>query len=97
MARKVAAFPSSPQQFVVVVALTDGLGPGKLKVVIRSMESSEQIDVVQGEVVFPNRLMEVRMLFRVDECRFPAAGSYEAVLTVDGEWIAHRSFRVVQK
>ena len=77
--------------------LTDAVGPGSLKAVIRSVEHNEQVDVVRGDLVFPSRLMEVRMLFRVGDCCFPAAGKYEAVLTVDGEWVAHRRLRVYQR
>jgi hypothetical protein len=49
---------------------------------------------VAQPVSFPNRLTEVRVLFRVNRCAFPAPGVYQVALYVDGDWVAHRLLSV---
>jgi hypothetical protein len=46
-------------------------------------------------VSFPNRLAEVRVLFRVNRCVFPSPGVYQLALFVDGDWVAHRLLSVL--
>jgi hypothetical protein len=91
---KVTTFPSVPRPFCVVSVLTDGVGDGTIRLTITREETAAVIYDVRHSAHFPNRLSEMRALFRVNDCSFPAAGLYYATLSVDGEWVAQKRFQV---
>ena len=90
----VEEFPSPPQRFAVYAALTDGLGDATINLVVTHLDTDEVINTYRASVHFPDRLFEVRVLFRLSECSFPAPGRYQFSLLIDGEWIAHRQLEV---
>ena len=87
-------FPSTPRPFCVFAALTDGLGEGNLELTITHLRSDEEILRLQRPIRFPNRFMDLQVLFRLNECSFPEEGTYLFTLSVDEENIAHRRLRV---
>ena len=91
--RHVERFPSPPQQFGVYAVLTSGLGDATIELVINRLDTDEEIYVRRFPWHFSDRLMEVRILYRIKYCSFPKAGVYQATLLVDGDWIAHRRFQ----
>lgn len=88
---KVAMFPSEQQRFAVFAALTDGLGDIELKLAIQRLATLEETYHVSRSLRFIDRLQEVRFLFRVTNCSFPADGPYDVILFADGTELArHR-------
>ncbi len=51
-------FPSPPQKFVVFTVLTDGFGEGTIDLVVRSLETNEEIYANRLVVKFANKLSE---------------------------------------
>lgn len=88
-----ATFPFI-RPFCVYAAYTGGQGEAEVELNITHLESDEGVYSLQRRVRFPDRLAEVRILFRVFECEFPDAGSYLFTLLIDGEWTAHRRIHV---
>lgn len=93
---KAREFPLHRRPFCIFATLTDGLGDGVVELTITEMEAEEEIYRLERSVHFPDRLSEVSLLFRVEECVFPSPGLYTATMLVDGDWLAHRQFRVSQ-
>jgi hypothetical protein len=93
----VEKFPSPPQRFTAFAVPTDGLGDGTIDFVITNVETDEEVYARQITVRFPDRLAEIRLLLRITRCSFPAPGTYEVVLSVDGDWIAQRRVKVSAK
>jgi hypothetical protein len=91
---EVERFPSPPQQFALAAWLTDGQGDGRLELVIKRLETDEEIYAARRPLHLPNQLAEVRVTLHIRDCVFPAPGQYEAVLQADGVWIARRKFSV---
>ena len=90
--RRVTGFPSEPFPFIVLAWLTDGMGQGRLEVVIQQL-ASDELDVVHQTSVpcqFTNPRAEVRLTFWIRDCVFPMAGGYVVNLLVDGELLAQK-------
>jgi hypothetical protein len=90
----IGPFPSVSPPFCVVCVLVDGEGTGTIEIAILQESTTDPIYEVQYSARFPDRLREMRALFRVKGCRFPAAGLYLATISVDGEWVAQKRFQV---
>ncbi len=93
----VGEFPSPPQRFAVYTVLTEGEGAGTIDLVVTQLETSEKVFEGSLPVRFSDRLTELRILFRVTTCIFPEPGTYQITLLLDGEWLAQRSLRVVER
>lgn len=91
------SFPSPPVRFALATVLTGGQGDGTLDLVITHLETDEETSSVRRQLRFPDRLAEVRVVFHVRDCSFPAPGQYEAILLVDGDWITRRKFSVAER
>jgi hypothetical protein len=96
----VEQFPSDAQRFSVLCILSDAQGDGHGKLAVYQLDDhwlrQEEIYVTEHTIRFPNRFAVVNFNLRVRTIRFPAAGSYEFVLFVDADEIAHRRIRVYQ-
>jgi hypothetical protein len=90
-------FPSPPQRFVLYIVLTGGLGRGIIDLVIRHVETDEENYTNRLQVDFPDRVGEVRVLFRINRCSFPRPGEYQLTFMLDGEWLAHRRLQVAER
>ncbi len=90
----VAAIPTAPRPFAVVAYLANGSGRYPFAVRVTRLDTMDVIYSVGADLVFPNRLEEVRFVFRVERCVFPGAGAFEASLWVGGELLAQTPFRV---
>jgi hypothetical protein len=58
------------------------------------MTTDEETYAVWRQVHFPDRLREMWVVFRIDQCSFPSPGWYEAAILVDGESVASHRFLV---
>lgn len=94
---RVDSFPTPPQRFTVHVVLTEGLGMGIIDLVVSSLETNREVHQTRVPIRFPDRLMEIRLLFNVTNCVFPAPGAYQVMLALDGECLALRRIQVVAK
>jgi hypothetical protein len=90
-------FPSPPEKFALAAVLTGGQGEATLDLVINRLDTDEETYSLRRQLVFPDRLAEVRVVFHIRDCSFPAPGQYDAVLLVDGDWVARRRFSVRQR
>jgi hypothetical protein len=92
--RKVESFPADGQKFAVFAALTDGLGDIKLRLVVQRLATQEDVYSESRTLRFTDRIQEVRFLFRVTNCSFPAAGAYDVILFADGSELARHRIRI---
>ncbi len=88
--RQVGNFPSRPLEFVVFAALIGGRGAGRIRVELTRLETGEVLASWENTGSFTNPLTEMHLFLRVRDFSFPAAGRYQVMVLVDGEWIAHR-------
>ena len=93
----VESFPSSPRHFAVVAVFRGGRGVGKLDLVVAEVETDNEIDSIHSTIEFPDRLAEVRTVFNLERCSFPAPGRYLITVLVDGEWVGHREIAVSKR
>ncbi len=83
--------------FCAFAPLIGGQGEGTVALVITRLQTDEELFRVQRRLVFRDRIKEVRVLFRLNDCVFPAAGVYLFTLLFDGEWMAQCRIRVSRK
>ena len=93
----VDGFPSYRERFAFYSVLTGGRGDAIVDLVIRELETDEEIYSMRRALHFPNPLTEVQAAFHIRDCSFPAEGFYEASLVVDGDWVARRRFVVKEQ
>jgi hypothetical protein len=96
----VESFPTGPQRFSALAMLTDAQGDGSVRLAVHRLDEhwarQEVIYSTAHAVQFPDRFAVVNYNLRVRTFRFPALGSYEFVLFVDQDEVAHRRIRVYQ-
>jgi hypothetical protein len=83
-------FPTNPERLVVCAVLTDGFGTARISISVMHVETEQMVYQVATPLRFPDRLQEVRVIFRVTKCVFPLPGRYVITLLVDDEWVAQR-------
>lgn len=80
--------------------LTDTQGDGRVKLSVYRLDDrwlrEEEIYSTEHTIRFPDRFAVINFHLRVRTIRFPAAASYEFVVFVDTDEIAHRRVRVYQ-
>lgn len=91
------AFPAHVPPFSVMAVLTDGLGNGRIELVVRHVESNEEVYAHRADLVFSDKVAEVTYHLRLRQLVFPAPGNYQFTLLLDGEWMAQRRLRVYQR
>jgi hypothetical protein len=91
------AFPFRSPPFWVFASLVGGQGEGTAALAITRSETDEELFRVRRRLVLRDRLSEVRILFRLSNCVFPAPGAYFFTLLLDGEWMAHHRVLVLEK
>jgi hypothetical protein len=96
----VERFPFESQRFSVLAVLTDAQGDGTGKMVVYRLDEhwlrQEEIYATEHTIRFPDRFAVINFNLRVRTIRFPAPASYEFVLFIDRDEIAHRRVRVYQ-
>lgn len=83
--------------FYVLAWLADGMGEMSTELVIERLDNLEEIFRIRRDLVFPDRLRDMRFAARIRRCNFPVAGHYQVSLIIDGELVAARRFRVQRK
>ena len=76
-------FRQKPRQFTVLAELIDGAGEVTLEVIVSRLENDQVMYRQARRLNFGNRL-EVQVHLHVTECSFPAAGTYEIALRMNG-------------
>ena len=94
--RAVDQFPSDPQQFSIFAALSDGAGQGTMELSVVHLDSGSQVFARGYPIRFPNRHTVVNVNVRIRQLRFPAIGTYEFLLWIDGTLVSQRTLRVYQ-
>jgi hypothetical protein len=96
----VDGFPSDPQRFSMLAVLTDAQGQGQGQVAVYRLDEQwlrqEVIYATEHPLRFPDRFAVINFNLRVRTIRFPVPASYEFVLFIDGDEVAHRRIRVYQ-
>ncbi len=64
---------------------------------IQNLRTLETINAYPQAIRFPNRLAQVRVLYRLNQCEFPEPGFYQARLLADGEWVAQQRIEVAYR
>jgi hypothetical protein len=95
--RIVARVPSEPFPFSAFAILADGMGEMLLELKIERLDTLEVIYRHSLTHRFTDPLQEVRYLFRIRDCSFPAPGAYQATLLAGGELVAQRKLSIVLK
>ena len=80
--------------FSIVAWLADGLGEMPVQIIVRGMNSKDEVFRMERLMRFDDPLKDMRFTARIRDCPIPAAGYYEVVLSADGEFVAHRKFQV---
>ena len=83
--------------FFALVWLADGEGELSAQIVVERLDTLEEVHRFTRKLAFTSRLQESRCLAKIRSCKFPVAGYYQVSLIIDGEFIAHRKFRVHTK
>lgn len=92
-----AEFPTSPRPFVAYTLLTGGAAEVELSLQIESVDGLHYIHEQRAVVRFANKVTAMHVRFNVNECSFPVAGVYQAVLYADREPVAQTRFDVVAR
>jgi hypothetical protein len=92
---RVHQFPSAPHRMAVYVVLTDGQGEGVIDLILNRLDESEELFQQRQPIKFTGPLQEIGMLFRLNQCSFPAPGRYQILLLADGEMVAQKAFTVL--
>lgn len=90
----VERFPSDPQPFTAFATLTDGVGDARIQLVVKRLDTGDEIYTWEAPIHFVDRLAVVNFRFRLRRCSFPAPGWYLFTLFIDGDWIAQRRLSV---
>ena len=85
----VDGFTTPARPFCVFAAFTDGAGHAMID------SSVTNLDSIQTRVFFPNKLHEVNLIYRINDCLFPTPAWYEFALLVDGELLAQRRMEII--
>jgi hypothetical protein len=89
------SFPGTPTSFTVFVSMTDGLGEGRMELVVTRLETGQDIHRKSRWLAFsPDRLSIVHLEIRLTDSVFPAPGRYSLSLSIDDARIAERSLTV---
>lgn len=91
--RRLPEFPGTAT-FYVVAWLADGLGEMLVEVLVRNLNSTDEVFRMEQRMPFGDPLKDLRFTAQIRDCPFPAAGYYEVVLSVEGEFVAHRKFQI---
>jgi hypothetical protein len=92
--RRLARFPGSAD-FHVVAWLADGLGEMQVELVVRRLDSLDEVFRLEQRLRFDDPVKDMRFTARIRDCPFPVAGYYEVTLSVEGEFIAHRKIQLL--
>ena len=71
---KVAFLPSKARAFYAVAYLANGLGDFQFTIQVKRLDTLEVVYMTRGPLSFLDRLEEVRLKVRIEQCVFPISG-----------------------
>lgn len=89
-------FPG-PAPFYAVAVLVGGWGNGRMELALTHLDTDEDLFGESSPIQFTDRLASKTCIFRLEGFDFPTPGTYQVTLSVDGEWVAQKRFRVHQR
>jgi hypothetical protein len=89
-------FPARPERFTVYAVLYDGVGEGKMELVITRQETEEDVNTYSKWVGFPGRGRIAHVEISLQKCSFPAPGRYRIMLRFDGNILTERLMDVFE-
>ena len=92
--KRVTRFPSPLLRFSVFTALTGGLGPVMMRVMVSRVVDNRVVYWRDHRAVFRDRVIETRFILRVTDVQFPDPGQYVVEILADGEWVAQTTISV---
>ena len=93
----VAEFPAHVPPFSVFAVLTDGVGTATMELLVTHMDTNEEVYSHHATLTFPDKVADVLYHLRLRRFVFPASGTYQFTLLLDGDWMAQRRLRVYQR
>lgn len=87
--KQLGKFPSEPQRIAIAAFLSGYVGQARMDLVIRRLDTLDELMHRSFVLRFLERLTEVRFLARL-RLPFPVAGTYEVALEANGEILAQR-------
>jgi hypothetical protein len=87
--------PARMKPFSIFAHLVNGLGRVPFLVVITRLENAVPVYYYAGELVFRDRLRDIRFKLDVGQCLVSFAGLYEVSLWVNDDLVAQTEFAVI--
>jgi hypothetical protein len=84
--------PVQTKPFFVVAYLANGLGRVQFRVGVSRLDTLADIYEARAELDFTDRLRELRLVLRIEQCVFPVPGEYEASLWVGPDLLTQTPF-----
>jgi hypothetical protein len=94
---RVDQFPSPPRQFAVFASLTNGFGEHELRLELEDLQTGDVMVRDVHSVLFPDRLADAPVIFKINEVVFPHEGSYQLSLFVSGEPLSRLRFNILTR
>lgn len=85
--------------FKVLFWLTDGVGEGKMNIKVNELSGKTEACLYSQDkwLALPDdRTLIVFQELTIRKCVFPHAGRFELVVSLDGQWLASRSFLCIR-
>ncbi len=91
-----SSWPAPAPPFTVYAALYDGLGEGRIELILTRLETERDVYVHTKWIAFSDRQVLVHLETRVRKCEFPAPGRYALALRFDERELARRYLDIKQ-
>ena len=92
---RIRQFPRRLQPFSLFATLSDGLGDVTIDLVATHLETGEEVFSFHRKARFDDPLADRHWHLRVNNFDVPEPGSFQFMLTGNGEWIAQRRLRIL--
>jgi hypothetical protein len=93
----VETFPAVLPPFFVCTSLTDGAGTGIMELTLSNLETGEEVFAFRWPITFQDPLTVLRVRVRVRNWSISAPGTYQVMLSVDGDLVGQRQLHVYRK
>jgi hypothetical protein len=94
---RLPTLPGVAQPFCLVAYLVNGFGDTRVEARVYRLDTFDEVYRAVTDIRFADRLTEIRYVLRVEQCRFPTPGLYQAELYANHELIAATPFHVLTR